>query len=204
MKVNRKITFNSRIVGFFAAMVMAWIFLTASPAANAQAAAVNLSPDLQQIVKLAQAHMSDDVILSFVKGSGKTYTLSADDMVYLSSQGVSQAVLSVLMQPQGAAPGIPPVSAPPASAPPAYSPGPAPAPLYPAPAPAPAYLCLRCFPSVRPACKCRGSVDRASLPQFSPWASMRPRFPSLRPFPAWRREESHLRSIWSARICGNG
>ena len=32
MKVNRKITFNSRIVGFFAAMVMAWIFLTASPA----------------------------------------------------------------------------------------------------------------------------------------------------------------------------
>ena len=60
--------------------------------------------------------MSDDVILSFVKGSGKTYTLSADDMVYLNSQGVSQAVLSVLMQPQGAAPGIPPVSAPPASA----------------------------------------------------------------------------------------
>ena len=89
MKVNRKITFNSRIVGFFAAVVMAWIFLTASPAANAQAPAANLSPDLQQIVKLAQAHMSDDVILSFVKGSGKTYTLSADDMVYLNSQGVS-------------------------------------------------------------------------------------------------------------------
>ena len=139
MKVNRKITFNSRIVGFFAAVVMAWIFLTASPAANAQAAAANLSPDLQQIVKLAQAHMSDDVILSFVKGTGKTYTLSADDMVYLSSQGVSQAVLSLLMQPQGAAPGIPPVSAPPASVPPAYAPGPAAAPVYPAPAPAPAY-----------------------------------------------------------------
>jgi len=44
------------------------------------------------------------------------------------------------------------------------------------------------FLQSRPACKCRGSADRASLPQFSPWASMRPRFPSLRPFPAWRRE----------------
>jgi hypothetical protein len=85
MKVNRKITFNSRIVGFFAAMVMAWIFLTASPAANAQAAAANLSPDLQQIVKLAQAHMSDDVILSFVKGTPAKPTRSAPMTWFISA-----------------------------------------------------------------------------------------------------------------------
>jgi hypothetical protein len=155
MKVNRMIECTVRVVGVFAAMVMAWVLLAAGPAGNAQTPPANLSPDLQQIVKLAQAHMSDDVIVSFIKGSGKTYTLSADDMLYLSSQGVSQPVISALMQTQGAAPAPPPASPPapayPTPAPaPAYPP-PAPAPAYPTPAPAPAYPAPAPAPAYVPA-----------------------------------------------------
>jgi len=142
-----------RIVGLFAAMVMAWVALTAGPAGNAQTSAANLSPDLQQIVKLAQAHMSDDVILSFIKSSGKTYPLSADDMVYLASQGVSQPVISALMQTQSAAPAAPSASVPPPAPPPAYTPAlaPAPAPAYPAPVPTPAYPAPAPAPAYLPA-----------------------------------------------------
>ena len=107
MKAKRIIECSARVFGAFVAVVMAWVVLTASPASNAQTTAANLSPDLQEIVKLAQAHMSDDVILSFIKGSGKSYTLSADDMLYLNSQGVSQPVISALMQTKSAAPATP-------------------------------------------------------------------------------------------------
>ncbi|MGD0412461.1 MAG: DUF6600 domain-containing protein [Verrucomicrobiota bacterium] len=141
MKRNWIMECSTRVIGALAALVMAWAVLTAGPASNAQTTAANLSPDLQQIVKLAQAHMSDDVILGFIKGSGKSYALSADDMLYLNSQGVSQAVISALMQTQSAAPAASaPASAPPPAPPPAAAPAPAPipAPAYaPAPVPAP-------------------------------------------------------------------
>jgi serpin B len=58
----------------------------------------NLSPRLQEIVKLSQAQMGDDVILAYVKRSGVSYSLTADDMLYLKSQGVSQIVISALLQ----------------------------------------------------------------------------------------------------------
>jgi hypothetical protein len=141
MNRNRIIGRNTRVIGALAAIVTAWAVFMAAPAGHGQTTAANLSPDLQQIVKLAQAHMTDDVILGFVKGSGKSYTLSADDMLYLSSQGVSQAVISALLQSKGPAPSASvSVGTPPPAPPPTYTPAPAPipAPVYtPAPLPAP-------------------------------------------------------------------
>jgi hypothetical protein len=64
----------------------------------------NLSPGLQEIVKLTQAHMSDDVIVAYIKNSGAAFTLSADDILYLNSQGVSQPVLSELLKSKPSAP----------------------------------------------------------------------------------------------------
>jgi hypothetical protein len=66
--------------------------------ARAQSAPATQSPQLQEIVKLTQAKMSDDVILSYIKNSGSSYNLSADDILYLNSQGVSQPVISALLQ----------------------------------------------------------------------------------------------------------
>jgi hypothetical protein len=60
-----------------------------------------VSPVLQQVVKLTQAHMGDDVILTYVKGAGGAGTLSAEDVLYLSGQGVSQNVLATLVHGTG-------------------------------------------------------------------------------------------------------
>jgi hypothetical protein len=78
--------------------------------------------------------MGDDVMLSYIKNSGKAYSLSGDDMLYLNSQGVSQAVVNALLQTKGNGPAPAPApllaqnSAPPPAAapPPAEVPPPAP------------------------------------------------------------------------------
>ena len=71
---------------------------------NAQTPPSKLSPDLQEVVKLSQSHMSDDVIVNYIRNSGKSYKLGADDIIYLSSQGVSQGVISALQTPSSANP----------------------------------------------------------------------------------------------------
>jgi hypothetical protein len=75
----------------------------------------NLSPAVQEVVKLTQAHMSDDVIVAYIHNSGAAYSLSADDILYLNSQGVSQPVISELLHTRQNAPA--PASAPPPTAP---------------------------------------------------------------------------------------
>ena len=146
--MNMKVMLNRMIrrAGAWVAVVMAGLFLTAGTICRAQTAPANLSPDLQEIVKFAQAHMSDDVILAYIKNSGKSYSLSGDDMLYLKGQGVSDAVMSALLATKGSTPAPAPAPAPAPSVPPpsvpppgAYPATPAPAPVYvPAPAPAPA------------------------------------------------------------------
>ena len=104
--------------------------LFAAAASYAQTPPANVSPDLQEIVKFTQAHMSDEVIISYMKNANKTYVLSADDILYLNSQNVSQGVLAaMLVTKTSAAPAPAPAAAP--------APEPAPAPQV-APSPAPA------------------------------------------------------------------
>lgn len=74
----------------------------------AQTGSANLSPELQQVVRLAQQHINDDVIINYVKNSGKTFKLSADDIIYLNGQGVSQSVIGVLQTAAPADPALPP------------------------------------------------------------------------------------------------
>jgi hypothetical protein len=69
--------------------------------------------NLQEIVKLTQAHMADDVIISYIKTSGKSYPTSADALLYLNNQGVSQPVLAALL---ATAPSSAPAPAPPPAA----------------------------------------------------------------------------------------
>jgi hypothetical protein len=61
--------------------------------------------------------MSDDVITSYIKNTGKSYKLSADDIIYLANQGVSQTVISTLQQTVSSANTPPPPVAPPPIAP---------------------------------------------------------------------------------------
>jgi hypothetical protein len=97
----------------------------------------NLSPAVQEVVKLAQAHLGDDVILAYIKNSGASYTLSADDIVYLKGQGVSQNVIAVLLQRGSASAPVAPVSTDSAPPPPPSQPEAAAAPATSTPAPPP-------------------------------------------------------------------
>ncbi len=135
--MNKHKNFIGCHISFCAALALALACLMPVTPGHAQTTAANLSPDLQEIVKFSQAHMTDDVILSYIKNSGKNYSVSADDMLFLNGQGVSQPVISALLQAKGAAPA--PAAPAPATPPPAPSAPPpaAPAPI-PAPAPAPA------------------------------------------------------------------
>ncbi|HEV7925391.1 MAG TPA: DUF6600 domain-containing protein [Verrucomicrobiae bacterium] len=136
MKIKRIIDCKTRVFGACLAAVVAWAALTAGSVGHAQTTPANLSPDLQNIVKLSQAHMGDDVIVNYIKNSGKVYNLSADDMLYLNSQGVSQPVVNALLQTKDNAPAPAPTPPPNLAPPPTQAPTPAPAPP-PMAAPAP-------------------------------------------------------------------
>jgi len=61
-----------------------------------------LPPALQNIIRLTKAGVSDDIILAYIKNSGSTFTLTADDILYLKAQGLSEKVIAALLQAQPA------------------------------------------------------------------------------------------------------
>jgi len=58
---------------------------------------IKLSPWATEIVKLAEARIGDDVMLSFIDNSG-TFNLGADQIVYLSDLGVPSQIISAMLQ----------------------------------------------------------------------------------------------------------
>ncbi len=133
MKSNNMINMKATLKAALAGAVIAWLCWQTGNVCNAQTTSQNLSPDLQEVVKLSQSHMGDDVIVNYIRSSGKSYRLSADDIIYLSGQGVSQGVISALQTTTVTSPN----PAPAISAPVAQPPGPPPAPPVVAAAPAP-------------------------------------------------------------------
>ncbi|HEV2394527.1 MAG TPA: hypothetical protein VG146_19425 [Verrucomicrobiae bacterium] len=141
---------------------------TAAPSAGLPAVSApqtqTLPYGLADVVKLARAQVSDDVIINYIRSTGTIYNLSPGDIVYLRDQGVSDRVVSAMLDqrrravesvtpqpmPPGVAPGVP--NAPPVpdanTVPPApYYSGPppgydqtAPQPVEPAPAPSTTYV----------------------------------------------------------------
>ncbi|HWD91317.1 MAG TPA: DUF6600 domain-containing protein [Verrucomicrobiae bacterium] len=91
--------------------------------------AQSLPSGVQDAVKMKQAGLSDDVIVSQIKSSGATYNLTADQLIYLKNQGVSEAVIKALISGNGGAPA--PTAPPPTIATPPL------APTTPPPAPEP-------------------------------------------------------------------
>jgi hypothetical protein len=99
-------------------------------AAGEPALPADLSPGLAEIIRLAQAHVDEGVILSFIENSGQAYSPSADEILYLSDLGLSQNVIAALFK--GKPPEAPPTSQEVAAAPPTLPP------LEPSASPAPA------------------------------------------------------------------
>jgi len=87
-----------------------------------------LPSGVQDVVRMAKAGLDEDVIVAQVRNAGTSYTLSADQLIYLHDQGLTPAVIKALLAPgQGApaptpsaptpAPSVPPSAATPAPAP---------------------------------------------------------------------------------------
>ena len=99
-----------------------------APAQNSPTPAPKLPYGVSEVEKLAKANINDDTIIAYIKSNRTDYNLSADQLLYLRQQGVSEAVLkAILTQPK---PVVTPAAAPVAVA------SAAPAPAAPAPAPA--------------------------------------------------------------------
>jgi hypothetical protein len=91
-----------------AVMAVAGLALSASTALAqnsttiAQPAAINapvpqLSYGVAQIVKLAQAKIGDDTTIAYIKNSGNSYGLDVNQIIYLRQQGVSDAVITTML-----------------------------------------------------------------------------------------------------------
>jgi hypothetical protein len=89
-----------------------WACLGTGNACRAQSVPADLSPDVQEVLTLSRQHMDDSVITNYIFSTGKAYKLSADDIIYLNSQGVSQPVISTLLQTGSSANAQPPAPTP--------------------------------------------------------------------------------------------
>ena len=74
---------------------------------------IGLTPELQEVAALAQNRTSDENIIGYIRNSGKGYKVTANDIVILTKNGVSQNVIGALMQqpaPAAAAPAVVPTA----------------------------------------------------------------------------------------------
>jgi hypothetical protein len=71
--------------------------ITVQPAAVATAPAPKLPDSVAQVVQLAQAKLGDDTIIAFIKNSSGNYALDAGQIVCLRQQGVSDAVITTML-----------------------------------------------------------------------------------------------------------
>ena len=56
-----------------------------------------MSSGVADVVKLSQAKVSEDVVLSYVQNAGTTSSLSADDIVQMRKAGVSDRVINAML-----------------------------------------------------------------------------------------------------------
>jgi len=70
---------------------------TTVPPTVVNTSAPQLAYGVPQILQLAQAKISDDTIIAYVRNSGNSYGLTADQIIYLRQEGVSDAVLTAML-----------------------------------------------------------------------------------------------------------
>ena len=70
---------------------------TSNPPPAVPAQSAQLSPAVQEVLKLAHADVSDDTIVAYINSSGAVYNLNASDIVYLRQQGVSNPVITAML-----------------------------------------------------------------------------------------------------------
>jgi hypothetical protein len=65
-------------------------------ASSRDTAAVKLPYGVEDVLKLSRARVSEDVTLNYIQNSGTIYNLSAQDLINLKNEGVSDKVLNAM------------------------------------------------------------------------------------------------------------
>jgi hypothetical protein len=139
--VYKNLMKSTKWVAFMAAVT---IPLLSGYAQVPPAGAANISPNAAEVIKLASSGVGDDVVLAFVQNSQAPFDLTADNVLYLRDLGVSQPVITAMLNHDSAfraqAPQEtqPPYAPTPAQVAPAPAMAPTPAPEAPPPQAAPA------------------------------------------------------------------
>ena len=71
--------------------------LYAAQPAAANASMQQLPYGVSQIVQLEQAKVGDETIIAYIKNSGSSYRLDADQIIYLRQQGISDGVITTML-----------------------------------------------------------------------------------------------------------
>jgi hypothetical protein len=74
MKTIGTVKITKKLAAAAACLALGWLCWCGQGLAVAQNPPANLSPALLDVVKLAQAHMPDDIIIAQIKNSGATYS----------------------------------------------------------------------------------------------------------------------------------
>jgi hypothetical protein len=90
-------TFYRSLMTVAAITVISTMTVAAQDSSAAQAAPVQLSAAALQVVQLAQAKVGDGTIVAYIENSGTAYGLDANQIVYLRQQGVSDAVVTTML-----------------------------------------------------------------------------------------------------------
>jgi hypothetical protein len=148
----------------------------------------NLSPGLSELIKLAQAHVDESLIIAYIKSSHQVFAPTADEILYLSDLGLSQDVISALVgsAPPGATPQPPPQIA--------AAPAPIPIPV-PAAALAPA-LALAAPPpaAIQPEADTTASAFYNDLAPYGAW-TQQPDYG-----PVWQPTVETINSDWTPYV----
>ncbi|HYT93844.1 MAG TPA: glycine zipper domain-containing protein [Gemmataceae bacterium] len=75
-------------------------------AAAAQAVAARSMLSLEDVVHMTQSHIPPETIINQIRQTGSMYNLTADQIIWLSQQGVSQSVITEMQTRQQVAPVI--------------------------------------------------------------------------------------------------
>lgn len=98
-----KTTYSKKLVAFLALASMALSVSTVLAQDSSATTTIQATPTPQlaygvsQILQLAQAKVSDDTIITYIKNSGNSYGLTADQIIYLQQQGLSPAVINAML-----------------------------------------------------------------------------------------------------------
>jgi hypothetical protein len=77
------------------------------PLASPAGVPTDLSPGAGEVIKLAQSGVGDDVVLAYVQNSQAPYNLSANNILYLKSAGLSSDVLKAMLNHDGSLRNVP-------------------------------------------------------------------------------------------------